>query len=88
MEDGDNSANGAGHRNRIAIRNRTGITNGKCQPRLQHAFVACDHSRRRLRRDLPHETAASAAAVLRRAVDWFADRGVAVELVLSDNGPA
>lgn len=32
------------------------------------------------------ETAVTAAAVLRRAVGWFADRGVTVERVLSDNG--
>jgi transposase InsO family protein len=36
----------------------------------------------------PHddETAATAAAVLRRAVAWFAERGVTVQRVLSDNG--
>ncbi len=34
------------------------------------------------------ETAATATAVLRRAVAWFADRGVTVERVLSDNGSA
>ncbi|MGL1409657.1 DDE-type integrase/transposase/recombinase, partial [Vibrio parahaemolyticus] len=34
------------------------------------------------------ETAATAVAVLRRAVGWFAARGVTVERVLSDNGSA
>lgn len=34
------------------------------------------------------ETAATAVAVLKRAVSWFAARGVAVERVLSDNGSA
>jgi transposase InsO family protein len=34
------------------------------------------------------ETAATAIAVLRRAVAWFAARGVTVERVLSDNGAA
>ena len=34
------------------------------------------------------ETAATATAVLRRAVAWFADRGVTTERVLSDNGSA
>ncbi len=34
------------------------------------------------------ETAATAMGVLRRAVSWFAARGVTVERVLSDNGPA
>ena len=33
------------------------------------------------------ETAATAAAVLRRAVAWFADHGVRTERVLTDNGP-
>jgi transposase InsO family protein len=32
------------------------------------------------------ETAATAIAVLRRAVAWFAERGVIIERVLSDNG--
>lgn len=34
------------------------------------------------------ETAATAVAVLRRAISWFAARGVTVERVLSDNGSA
>ncbi len=34
------------------------------------------------------ETANTAVAVLRRAVSWFAARGVTVERVLSDNGSA
>ncbi len=34
------------------------------------------------------ETAATATAVLRRAISWFADRGVTAERVLSDNGSA
>jgi transposase InsO family protein len=35
---------------------------------------------------LPDERGASAAAFLERAVAWFADRGVQVERVMSDNG--
>jgi transposase InsO family protein len=35
---------------------------------------------------LPDERGASAAAFLARAVAWFADRGVQVERVMSDNG--
>lgn len=34
------------------------------------------------------ETAATAVGVLERAVAWFAQRGVVVERVLSDNGAA
>jgi transposase InsO family protein len=35
----------------------------------------------------PDETAQTCAAVFERAVQWFADHGVTVEAVLSDNGP-
>ena len=35
-----------------------------------------------------NETADTAIGVLRRAVAWFAERGVTVERVLSDNGSA
>ncbi len=34
------------------------------------------------------ETATTAIGVLRNAVAWFADRGITVERVLSDNGSA
>jgi transposase InsO family protein len=34
------------------------------------------------------ETAATAVGVLRRAVGWFAARGVAIERVLNDSGSA
>ena len=35
-----------------------------------------------------NETAITSVAVLHRAVEWFADRGVTIERVLSDNGGA
>jgi transposase InsO family protein len=35
---------------------------------------------------LPNERAETAAAFLRRAVAWFAERGVRVERVMTDNG--
>ena len=60
-------------------------------PRIGTAFVHTvidDHSRSRLRRDRTDEKAATAIGVLRRAVAWFAERGVTVERVLSDNGSA
>lgn len=56
---------------------------------LGHAFVHTvidDHSRVAYAEIHDDETAVTAAAVLRRAVGWFADRGVTVERVLSDNG--
>jgi transposase InsO family protein len=78
-----------GNRNRAA-------TPGK--PRSRHrgpligtAFVHTvldDHSRVAYAEIHDDETAATATAVLRRAVAWFADRGVTVHRVLSDNGSA
>ena len=47
-----------------------------------------DHSRVAYAEIHDDETAATAVGVLRRAVSWFADRGVTVERVLSDNGGA
>ena len=56
---------------------------------LGHAFVHTvidDHSRVAYAEIHDDETAVTAIAVLRRAVGWFAMRGVKVERVLSDNG--
>jgi transposase InsO family protein len=50
--------------------------------------VVDDHSRIAYAEICPDETAATAIGVLERAVAWFADRGVVVERVLSDNGSA
>jgi transposase InsO family protein len=58
---------------------------------MRHAFVHTvidDHSRVAYAEIHDDETAATAIGVLRRATSWFADRGVSVERVLSDNGPA
>jgi transposase InsO family protein len=60
-------------------------------PKLGTAFVHTvidDHSRVAYAEVHDDETAATAIAVLTRAVDWFAARGVKVERVLSDNGSA
>ena len=60
-------------------------------PRLGTAFVHTvvdDHSRVAYAEIHDDETSATAAAVLHRAVAWFADRGVTVQAVLSDNGSA
>jgi transposase InsO family protein len=50
--------------------------------------VVDDHSRVAYAEIHDDETAATAASVLKRAVSWFAARGVTVERVLSDNGSA
>ena len=50
--------------------------------------VIDDHSRVAYAEIHGDETAATTVGVLRRAVSWFAARGVTVERVLSDNGPA
>jgi transposase InsO family protein len=60
-------------------------------PLLGTAFVHTvldDHSRVAYAEIHDDETAATAIGVLRRAVAWFAARGVTVEGVLSDNGSA
>jgi transposase InsO family protein len=58
---------------------------------MRHAFVHTvidDHSRVAYAEIHDDEKAETAVAVLRRAVSWFADHGVTVERVLSDNGSA
>jgi transposase InsO family protein len=78
-----------GDRNRMATRDRTGIKNVYSNPKVGTAFVHTvldDHSRVAYAEIHDDETAATAAAVLQRAVAWFAARGVVVERVLSDNG--
>ena len=61
------------------------------QPLLGHAFVHTvidDHSRVAYAEVHDDETAATATAVLARAVAWYQARGITVERVLSDNGSA
>jgi transposase InsO family protein len=58
---------------------------------LGYAFIHTvidDHSRVAYAEIHDDETAATATGVLRRATSWFADRGVTIERVLSDNGSA
>ncbi len=50
--------------------------------------VVDDHSRVAYAEIRDDEKAATAIDVLRRAVGWFAARGVTVQRVLSDNGSA
>ena len=70
---------------------RTGERGKQSRPRIGTAFlhtVIDDHSRLAYAEICTDEKADTAIAVLRRAVRWFADRGVIVERVLSDNGAA
>jgi transposase InsO family protein len=60
-------------------------------PQIGTAFVHTaidDHSRVAYAEIHDDETAATATAVLRRAVAWYAEHGVATRRVLSDNGSA
>ncbi|MGA7148530.1 MAG: IS481 family transposase [Microbacterium sp.] len=89
---------GGGHRfagrqqgklNRRTTARRTGERDRHGGPRLGTAFVHTvidDHSRVAYAEIHSDETAATAISVLQRAVAWFADHGVTVERVLSDNG--
>jgi transposase InsO family protein len=70
---------------------RTGERGRRSQPRIGIAFVHTvidDHSRMAYAEICTDEKAATAIGVLQRAVAWFADHGVTVERVLSDNGSA
>ncbi len=78
-----------GNRNRQATRDRTGNKNVYSQPKVGTAFVHTvidDHSRVAYAEIHDNETKETAVAVLRNAVAWFADGGVVVHRVLSDNG--
>lgn len=83
-----------GKRNARQTARRTGDRGDRAhhyQPRIGIAFlhtVIDDHSRVAYAEICTDETAATAIGVLRRAVAWFAERGVIVERVLSDNGSA
>jgi transposase InsO family protein len=78
-----------GDRNRINTPHKP--RNRSHQPLIGTAFVHTvidDHSRVAYAEIHEDEKAVTAIGVLRRAVAWFAARGVTVERVLSDNGSA
>jgi transposase InsO family protein len=78
-----------GHRNRATTAGTLG--SARHHPLMGTAFVHTvidDHSRVAYAEIHDDETAATAVGVLLRAVSWFADRGITVARVLSDNGPA
>ncbi len=76
---------------RQATRDRTGVKTARSKLRVGTCSVHTvidDHSRVAYAEIHGDEQAVTAAGVLCRAVAWFAERGVTVEQVLSDNGPA
>jgi len=81
-----------GELNRAATVERTGTARSRWRgPLVGRAYVHTvidDHSRAAYAEICADETAATAIGVLERAVAWFAERGVTVERVLSDNGSA
>ena len=81
-----------GNRNRVQTANRAGASrNKRYQPNMGRCYlhtVVDDHSRVAYAEICADEKADTAVGVLQRAVAWFAERGVTVERVLSDNGPA
>jgi len=87
---------GGGHRivGRQQGRRNQAADGGKGRSRhhhvlMGHAFVHAavdDHSRLAYAEVHDDETAATAIAFWRRAVVWFAARGITIERVLSDNG--
>jgi transposase InsO family protein len=91
-----NIPDGGGHRHRGRQRGMANRIQTAGAPRSRHgnpvlgkAFVHTivdDHSRVAYAEIHDDETAATATGVLRRAVAWFAARGVRVERVLTDNG--
>jgi transposase InsO family protein len=80
-----------GDQNRLATKERTGQRDRHYGARVGTCFVHTvidDYSRLAYAECHDDETAATAVAVLHRAVAWFADHGITVERVLSDNGSA
>ncbi|HIE62621.1 MAG TPA: IS481 family transposase [Microbacterium sp.] len=80
-----------GDRNREVTAKRTGQRHAHYEPHIGTAFVHTvidDHSRVAYAEICTDEKAITAIGVLERATAWFADHGVTVERVLSDNGSA
>jgi transposase InsO family protein len=77
-----------GTRNSQADRS-SGRTSRHRNPLIGHGFIHAavdDHSRLAYAEIHPDETAPTAVAFLQRAQAWFAQRGVAIQRVLTDNG--
>lgn len=93
-----NIPDGGGHKflhrqqsraNAIATARRTGQRGKEYRPMIGTAYlhtVIDDHSRVAYVEICADEKTTTAIGVLRRATAWFADQGITVERVLSDNG--
>ena len=80
-----------GRKNKEATAQRTGERGKDYRPAIGTAFVHTvidDHSRVAYAEICTDEKATTAICVLHRAVTWFAEHGVTIERVLSDNGSA
>lgn len=80
-----------GDANAIVTAKRTGKRGKSYRPLIGTAYVHTvidDHSRVAYAEICTDEKAETAIGVLKRAIQWFADHGVTVERVLSDNGSA
>jgi transposase InsO family protein len=80
-----------GDKNRTATVMRTGQRGKAYRPAIGTAYVHTvidDHSRVAYAEICTDERAATAIGVLQRAVAWYAEHGISVERVLSDNGSA
>jgi transposase InsO family protein len=83
------SKRGAGHRVLGHRRSQFRAGHQRRMTGFEYVHVMVDdHSRLAYAEVLPTLTARCAIAFLRRAVAWFADRGVRVEALMSDNGSA
>jgi transposase InsO family protein len=83
------SVHGAGHRMVGHRKRQRGSHHGPRTTRFEYIHVMVDdHSRLAYAELLPTLTARCAVAFLRRAVAWFAERGVVIRAVMSDNGSA
>ena len=87
------SERGAGHRmvghRKSKFRRREGSGRRRLVTGFEYVHVMIDdHSRLAYAEVLPTLTARCAVDFLRRAIAWFAERGVTIEAVMSDNGSA
>jgi transposase InsO family protein len=85
------SERGAGHRmvgnRKSQINRRIGPQQQRRPTRFEYVHVMVDdHSRLAYAEVLPTLTARCASGFLRRAVAWFAERGIDVRAVMTDNG--
>jgi transposase InsO family protein len=87
------SERGAGHRlvghRKSQVKRRFGTADRRGVSRFEYVHVMVDdHSRLAYAEVLPTLTARCAIGFLRRAVAWFAERGIDIKAVMSDNGSA